>query len=84
MAAQAGPAAGVQVGVAVGRQQAQLVQIGQDRTRRRKLTQVELARSVGRYPGTSAVRSASTYAKAASAASTAASTAATRTPPQLR
>jgi hypothetical protein len=66
--AQAGPAAGVQVGVVVGHQQAQPVQIGQDRTRRRKLTQVELARSVGRYPGTSAVPSASTCAKAAWAA----------------
>ena len=48
---QAGPAAGVQIGVAVDHQQAQPAQILQDRTQRRELAQVELARPVGRYPG---------------------------------
>ena len=51
MRAQAGPAAGVQVGVAVDHQQVQPAQIVQDRAQRRQLAQVELARPVGRYPG---------------------------------
>jgi hypothetical protein len=51
MRAQAGPAAGVQVGVAVDHQQAQPARIVQDRAQRRELAQVELARPAGRYPG---------------------------------
>ena len=51
MRAQAGPAAGVQIGVAIDDQQAQPAQIGQDRAQRRELAQVELTRPVGRYPG---------------------------------
>jgi hypothetical protein len=47
--AQAGPAAGIQIGVAIDHQQAQPAQIGQDRAQRRELTQAELARPVGRY-----------------------------------
>jgi hypothetical protein len=49
--AQAGPAARVQVGVAIDHQQARPTQILQHRTQRRELTQVELARPVGRYLG---------------------------------
>ena len=49
--AQAGPAARVQIGVAIDHQQVQPAEILQDRTQRRELTQVELARPVGRYPG---------------------------------
>jgi hypothetical protein len=45
------PAGGVQVGVAVDHQQAQLAQILQDGAQRRQLAQVELARPVGRYRG---------------------------------
>ena len=78
---QVGPAAGVQIGIAIDHQQAQAAHIVQDRAQRRELTQVELTRPVGRYPGDyRAVRSASTCAKAASAASTAAA----RAPPALR
>jgi hypothetical protein len=72
MRAQAGPAGRVQIGVAVDHQQAQPAQTVQDRAQRRELAQVELARPVGRYPGITVVRSASTCAKAASAARTAA------------
>jgi hypothetical protein len=80
MRAQAGPAAGVQVGVAVDDQQAQSAEIVQDRAQRREFAQVELARPVGSAWGRTAVRSASTCAKTASAASTAAA----RAPPVLR
>jgi len=48
--AQAGAPGGVQVGVAIDHQQAQLAQILQDRAQRRQLAQVELARLVGLYP----------------------------------
>lgn len=51
VAAQSGPAAGVQIGVAVDHQQAQPAQTVQDRAQRREFTQVELARPVGRHPG---------------------------------
>jgi hypothetical protein len=46
--AQAGPAAGIQVGVAVDDQQAQAAHAFQGRAQRRELAQVELARLVGR------------------------------------
>jgi hypothetical protein len=78
--AQAGPAAGVQVGVAVDNQQAQTAQIVQDRAQRREFAQVELARPVGGTQGMTAVRSACTQAKVASAARMAAA----RTPPVPR
>jgi hypothetical protein len=51
MCTRAGPTAGVQIGVAVGHQQAQPAQILQDRAQRRELAQVELARPAGRYLG---------------------------------
>ena len=52
MRTRAGRAAGVQVGVAAGHQQAHHpAQIVQDRAQRRQLAQVELARPAGRYPG---------------------------------
>ncbi len=51
MGTEAGPAIGVQIGVPVGHQQAQPAQAGQDRTQRRELTQAELTRPAGRYPG---------------------------------
>jgi hypothetical protein len=51
MRAQAGPAAGVQIGVAIDDQQAQPAQIVQDRAQRRELAQVEVTRPVGRHPG---------------------------------
>jgi hypothetical protein len=71
--AQAGPAAGVQIGVAVDHQQAQPAQIAQDPPQRRELAPAELTRPIGRYlGGSSRVRSASTCARAALAASTAA------------
>ena len=44
MRTQAGPAAGVQIGVAIDHQQAQPAQIVQDRVQRREFTPVELAR----------------------------------------
>ena len=49
VSAQAGPAAGVKVGVAVDYQEAQPVQTVQDRTHRREFTQIELARPVRHY-----------------------------------
>ena len=51
MRAQAGAAAGVQVGVAVDDQQAQPAQIVQDRAQRREFAPVELTRPVGRHLG---------------------------------
>jgi hypothetical protein len=77
--AQAGPAAGIKVGVAIDDQQAQPAQAVQDRVQRRELAQVELSWLIRRYAGTTAVRSARTCAKAASAARTAAA----RAPPVL-
>jgi hypothetical protein len=49
--AQAGPAAGVQIGVAADHQLAQPAQIAQDRAQRRDLAPAELTRPVGRYLG---------------------------------
>jgi hypothetical protein len=51
MCAQAGSAAGIQIGVTIDHQQAQPAQILQDRAQRREFAQVELARPVERYPG---------------------------------
>ena len=51
MRSPAGPTTGVQVGVAVGHQQAQPGQTVQDHAQRWGLTQVELSRPVGRYLG---------------------------------
>jgi hypothetical protein len=49
MCAQAGPAAGIQTGVAIDHQQARHpAQVIQDRAQRRQLAQVELARPAGR------------------------------------
>ena len=51
MRTQAGPAAAIQIGVAIDHQQAQPAHPGQDRAQRRELAPVELTRPVGRYPG---------------------------------
>jgi hypothetical protein len=49
--AQAGPAAGIQVGVTIDDQQAQPAQAVQDRVQRRELAQVEPSWLIGRYAG---------------------------------
>ncbi len=51
MRTQAGPTAGIQIGVAIDDQQAQPAHFGQDRAQRRKLAPAELTRPVGRYLG---------------------------------
>jgi hypothetical protein len=77
---QAGPAAGVQVGVPICHQRAQPAQILQDRAQRREFAQAELARPAGRHPGCRRGAFGQHCVKAASAASTAAA----RAPPVLR
>jgi hypothetical protein len=51
MRTEAGPAAGVQIGVTAGQRQAQPAQIVRDRAQQRELAQAESARPAGRYPG---------------------------------
>ena len=51
VSAEAGPAAGVKVGVTVDHQEAQPVQTVQDRAHRRKFAQIELTRPVRQYLG---------------------------------
>jgi hypothetical protein len=80
MRAQAGPAGGVQVGVAVDDQQTHAVQTVQDRMQWRQFAQVELAGMVGRHLGHLPGAVGQRRQKVASSATTAAAWA----PPQGR